>query len=340
MPADRPAGRILPVADILALLTYLREERTLMEARTELGLEWADLTATLDAVHGRLVPGGAASVADVEEHAGGVRRVRSDLPAFPDTGSLTEAEGLLLLLALETMAGNPVTYDPEAARSAARRVRALIPGDAVLHVPAPDDPIAPGVRESVREALDRRRALRIRYRDGADRVTEREVEPVLASARDRLAYVHAAEAPGEAGAGAAGGGGEGPVVKSFRLDRILNAEVLERPARRPRGFAFDPADPHGMAEAREWIRVELADGAGWVLNYETVLADDDGGLWLPADNRDRALDVLVALHPHLRAADPGDIRDVARRARRGLAHYAQRSAPDGAVHTRTTSEGD
>lgn len=337
MPADRSAATpILEPGAALALLTYLREPHTRMEAAAELDLPHDAIRATLDALHLRHVPGPVrgAVIAEVEDRPGGVHVVRSDLEGMPDTAPLTELEGLLLLLALETMEGEPLMYDPAVVASAAAKVRDLIPGDIVLHVPAPPEPIDPGVRDAVRDALDRGVALRIRYRDGSDHVTEREIEPVKASSRDRRTYVHATEPT------AAEGDGAEPVVKSFRIDRILAAEVVERRVRRPRGFDFDADDPHGLRDAETWIRVEIAEGAGWIRNYDPILEDDDGTLWLPADNRERALEILLRQHPDLRAVEPDDIRDVARRARAGLGKYARLPAPDSAENTPTTSEGD
>lgn len=323
-------GTVLDLPDILALTAYLRTPHTLTEAAAALNLVYRDITATLAAIDGRMTPDRRRTLFRMTEGDDRTVTVTSEVPGLPATGALTDLEGLVLLLGLETMADAPLTYDPDVVGAATARLRGLIDGDVIMHEPAPAPQLAHGVRDALQEALAARRCLRLRYRDGADRVSDRIVEPIAATNHGHRAYLHARDR--EQGAGTLDADGEPGAVKTFRFDRILAAEVTGQPvSAASRRTDIDAADPYGFGAATRWIRVTHDAEAAWVANYEPVLVDDDGA-WLPADNRDRALETLLRRYPHLRAADEVDRRDVARRARAGLRKYAQTLAPDGAVN--------
>jgi proteasome accessory factor C len=116
-------------------------------------------------------------------------------------------------------------------------------------------------------------------------------------------------------------------ARTFRIDRILGARMLDDPAApAPEG----PARPaFAPAETDPRVTLELAPSAGWVVETYPVEAVEVG-----ADGTIRATiavatpafleSLLVRLGPHGRVVDaPDDLRDAgARAARRALARYA------------------
>lgn len=120
----------------------------------------------------------------------------------------------------------------------------------------------PAVAGTVRDALVRRRALRIRYVKANDEVTERDVEPLQLVTEDEHTYLIAwcRSARDQ---------------RTFRLDRVLAAtelddEVVQRPT--PRDHAFVP-------DSGERVTIVLEGEARWVAEavpVEEVRDLDDG----------------------------------------------------------------
>lgn len=159
---------------------------------------------------------------------------------------LSTREAVALVAALRTLAANldPAEQPREAAEvastiealtaaaGAAARTAALVDVDLGASAPAL-------VRSTVVRALEDGRRLRLRYVSASDVVSVRDVDPVQLLTEDSRGYLVAFCQREQAG-------------RSFRLDRILGAELLD-----------DDADPH--PELRDGPTFRPAPGSGTVL---------------------------------------------------------------------------
>ena len=180
--------------------------------------------------------------------------------------SPAEASALLILLdSLETMPG---LVDGRAVRSAAEKIRAVTTSQAVGDA---EHTAEAGVASTVAEALAAKRKLRITYYSASsDTVSEREVDPASLFHQSGATYLRATDS------------GE---TKTFRLDRIQQAELLDVPSETP-GTDFDPADPFGMADQPQ-AKLLIHKDATWLADYWDIELEDAQaqGEWLPATMR-------------------------------------------------------
>ncbi|HEY8455555.1 MAG TPA: WYL domain-containing protein [Actinopolymorphaceae bacterium] len=187
---------------------------------------------------------------------------------------LTADEALGLLVALRVLRETVQVSEREVIDRVISRLE-----DAAGQVTGVSDRVAvrvdswedPEVRAVVREALDRRRRLHLRYWvPTRDETTERDVDPMRLVLADGWTYLegwcHRAED-----------------VRLFRLDRVAKAEILDAPATpppdaRPRDLSaglFQPSPDHALAT------LELEPAAAWVAEYypcEEVIEQSDGSL--------------------------------------------------------------
>ncbi|MDO5499838.1 MAG: WYL domain-containing protein, partial [Propionibacteriaceae bacterium] len=189
------------------------------------------------------------------------------------------------------------------------------------------DRIRIGVRaaeEPVREAISTALAGGVRLRlvyDSASRgrTTTRLVDPHSLRMRDGYAYLEAWSDPVD---------GTGAGWRSFRLDRIAQAEVTAEPAPPRPG---QPDSPHGwldrLSEAAEVV-LELAAPATWVAEYypiEESAPTSGGGLRVRLRVADPAWfrGLLLRLGAEARVVEPAGAGESARaEAVAALAHYA------------------
>ncbi|QUQ63358.1 helix-turn-helix transcriptional regulator [Kutzneria sp. CA-103260] len=177
---------------------------------------------------------------------------------------LTGAEATALLVALRALADTPGVADTDAVRRALAKVEAAAgaarPAGVVVGLAAPEAEATAEVREIVRDALNRGRALRIRYYTASrDEITERVVDPMRALLVEGRNYL-------EAWCRYAGD------VRLFRLDRIDAIEVLDEPAAPPpyaeptdvSAGLFRPEDGQQVAVLR------LEPDARWISEYYAV----------------------------------------------------------------------
>ncbi|GAA4813830.1 helix-turn-helix transcriptional regulator [Tomitella cavernea] len=192
---------------------------------------------------------------------------------------LTTPEASTLLLALGFLAEQPSSVMPAAVRSAMDKIEDAAresTADAAGPVPdgkAADVPVPsaadPAAADTVRDAVTRGRALRIRYYSATrDTWTHRVVDPVriqLAAGNSYLlAWCRLAEDE-----------------RKFRLDRIDSAEVLDAPSEPPSAELVDAlADFYDSATGLPQVRLAVASDCLWALDYFPMvdLADHpDGG---------------------------------------------------------------
>jgi proteasome accessory factor C len=177
---------------------------------------------------------------------------------------LTGAEATALLVALRALADTPGVADTDAVRRALAKVEAAAgaarPAGVVVGLAAPEAEATAEVREIVRDALNRKRALRIRYYTASrDEITERVVDPMRALLVEGRNYL-------EAWCRYAGD------TRLFRLDRIDAIEVLDEPAAPP-PYA-EPTDVSAglfRPEAGQQVAVlRLEPDARWISEYYAV----------------------------------------------------------------------
>lgn len=174
---------------------------------------------------------------------------------------------------------------------------------------------APEVAGTLRAALRDGRRVRIRYVDAADHATEREVDPWQILTGDERSYL-------QAWCHAVGG------ERLFRLDRVLEAQVLPSPVthRRDDAAAGAPATFRPRAD-HDRVVIELDGAARWVaeqLPVEETVDLPDGGFRVALRVGSTAWlhHLLLRVAEHVRAVEPPELADdVARSARAALEHY-------------------
>jgi proteasome accessory factor C len=186
---------------------------------------------------------------------------------------LTGAEATALLVALRALAETPGVADTDAVRRALAKVEAAAgqaqPAGVVVGLTAPEAEATAEVRETVRDALSRRRALWIRYYTASrDEITERTVDPMRALLVEGRNYLEAWCRYAQD-------------VRLFRLDRIDAIEVLDEPAAPP-PYA-EPTDVSAglfQPEANQrTATLVLEPDARWISEYYAVdeVTELDGG---------------------------------------------------------------
>jgi proteasome accessory factor C len=175
----------------------------------------------------------------------------------------TPSDALRLVLTLDAVV-RVLGDELPALRSAVTKVRRAlgVPDGAVEVVePAPTGPVV-----ALRRALADERRVRLRYRArGADDASTREVDPLALHVLDGAWYLQAHDH----------GVGE---LRAFRLDRVVDLEVLDRP--RTTAVPPDLPPPRYHPGPDDLVVVlDLAPGARWVA--DAVVADradahDDG----------------------------------------------------------------
>ncbi|HEV7451077.1 MAG TPA: YafY family protein [Pseudonocardiaceae bacterium] len=180
---------------------------------------------------------------------------------------LSGAEATALVVALRALAETPGVVDAGAVRRALAKIEAAAgQADGVVVGLATREEAA---LAAVRDALDRRHALRIRYYTASrDTVGERTVDPMRLLLLEGHSYL-------EAWCRSAEG------VRLFRLDRIEHVATLEEPAAPPpHARPTDVSAGLFRAQPDQQVAVlTLAADARWVAEYYPVeeLTEGEGG---------------------------------------------------------------
>ncbi|MFH5823293.1 helix-turn-helix transcriptional regulator [Georgenia sp. AZ-5] len=313
------------VTRLLALVTYLRERpgAPVAEVAAHFGTTEAQVLADVNLLWVSGTPGYLPDdlidfSAEALDHG---ELTLTESRGMDRPLRLSSGEALSLLVALRSLAelaertpGLGAERDAigsAVAKLAAATGRAAEQASSVqVHVRA-DAP--PGTLATVRRAIDERKRLHLRYVSAADVVTERDVDPVElrsdGTAWSVRAWCHRARG-----------------ARSFRLDRVLAADLLDVPA----GEHPDLA-PEAPWEDGRPVTLELAPQARWVAEHtpvEDVTDLPDGGLRVRLRVGDPAWvsNLLLSLGPAVRSVDPpGLAHDVAARARDALEAYAHLS---------------
>lgn len=237
---------------------------------------------------------------------------------------LTADEALALVVALRTLANIPGLEERDAlnralvklAGAAGAAVDGGVEGAAEERVQVSVEAEA-RMLATVRDAVDRRRRLHLAYHVPArDERTERDVDPMRVLLAEGRPYLEGWCRRVEA-------------VRLFRLDRIVDVQVLDLPSEPPA-----EAQPRDLSEglfqpspADETVTLALAPTARWVADYypcEEVTEREDGELVVRLRTPDTGWvrRLVLGLGPAGQVLDPPSLADqVEADARAALAAY-------------------
>jgi proteasome accessory factor C len=229
-------------------------------------------------------------------------RALSALPGIADSGAVERA-----LAKLEASAGS----------SAAGIDRVAVAGAADGGAGGEAGPGARQVADRVREALTSGRRLHIDYWVPArDEVTSRDVDPIRIRTADSATYL-------------IGWCRRVDDLRTFRLDRILEARVLDQPADPPADAAAGAPDSSLFTPAPDdrAVTFALQPAGRWVIDYYPVEAveehaDGIATVTLKARDEEWVRRLALALGGAGRLLDPPDLVDAVQvAARAALAAY-------------------
>lgn len=281
------AGAKGQVGRLLTLVPYLysqADDVRLDKAAADLGVEEKQLVRDLQVLFMCGLPGGYPDdLIDVDIDAltepDGDRVIRISNADYLDRQlRLTPIEATAVIVALRALRGGAVAAATKEVvdRTLAKLEQAAAEGAAASVDPG-EEPVDTSLVQihaaiATAIAIDQGRQVRIDYWVPArDEESSRVIDPrALVSIRDIEyldAWCHTAEAP-----------------RSFRLDRIRGAEVLETPVATDPEDGASAEDAAGLLERTDYgtvVRVRLAPEARWVGEYYSVIDPvelADGGL--------------------------------------------------------------
>lgn len=174
---------------------------------------------------------------------------------------LTGSEATALLVALRALAETPGLLDTDAVRRAIAKIESAAgqaqPSGVVVGLGVREGEATAHTRGVVQQALQARRALRIRYYTASrDEITERTVDPMRLLIVQAVGYLEAWCRRAED-------------VRLFRLDRIDDVRVLDEPAAPPpTARPTDLSDGVFSAKPEQPVaELVLAPDARWVAEY-------------------------------------------------------------------------
>lgn len=312
------------VPRMLALVPYLRSHpgTTLANAAQVFGVTEDDIVADVGLLnHWCCLPGGAGG-AYIDIGLIGDELHVAEPQMLDAPMRLTADEATALLVAARALADIPGLADRDVLERAIEKVEsAILPGAARPHVDVVAVPHGqPAVMESVKHALDFHRALRIDHVTAArDELSTRVIDPVRLELHDGHAYLHAWCR--RAGA-----------MRSFRVDRIRSAELLDEPANPPAQELLTrlPAATPGSftMEGNERVVVDLAASRRWLadsLRWDSATERSDGGLRLVlyVASRSWLTTVILSAGGLATVAEPADLAaEVRALAAEALGAYA------------------
>ncbi|HEX7659818.1 MAG TPA: WYL domain-containing protein [Pseudonocardiaceae bacterium] len=231
---------------------------------------------------------------------------------------LTAAEATALLVALRALADTPGVVDSEAVSRTIAKIEAAVgeaqPTGVVVGLAMRETEETAKTGATVRDALSRGRALRIRYYTASrDAVTDRTIDPMRMLLLDGRGYLEAwcRNAQG---------------VRMFRLDRIDAVTVLDEPAApppyaRPQDYSTSLYPP-APDQSEAWLL--LNPDARWIAEYYPVeelieLAGDRARVRMRYSDRSWLVRLVLGHSGDVLVESPADVRaEVVARAREAL----------------------
>ncbi|MGN6523073.1 MAG: helix-turn-helix transcriptional regulator [Actinomycetes bacterium] len=328
------------LARLLALVPYLiaRPGVSVATAASDFGISEARLIDDLELLFVCGLPGHLPDDLIDATFEGGVITV-SNADTLARPLRLTGDEAVALLSGLQVLAELP-GGDPDTDELVTRllvklqEATAAVAPVAGLAIAAPDAvgdagptgeaaAVAESTLRTLRGALERQRALRMRYFvPSRDELTDRVVDPMRLLVVDGRTYLEAWSRGVEA-------------VRIFRTDRIESVVELDEPSRPP-GEARPRDIDAGVFQAGPGARVVTLDvtaGARWVAEYypsQVVSELPDGGLRISLATHDLAWVVRLVLRSAGAArvvAPPEAVQAVGEAAAAGLASLADSAGP-------------
>src|SRR4051794_3391042 len=321
------SGAIDHLPRLLALVPWLlsHPDTPVTEVAREFGVTEQQIRIDLDLLWMCGLPGyGPGDLMDVVWDEDRVSLSNADTIARPLR--LAADEALALVAALRALLGLPGLVETTAVESALAKLEAaaggVVAGDEVgVAVDAVTDP---QVVATVADALAGGRQVHLSYWVPArDEATERDVDPIRMFTSEGASYVvgwcHLVDD-----------------VRTFRLDRVLAARLLDSTAEVPadvrrRGLdagLFEPAADDRL------VTLDLEPQGRWVADYhpcEDVTERPDGGAVVRLRARDDAWvrRLALGLAGHGRLVDPPDLAaDVRLAAQEALRGYGQPALKD------------
>ena len=257
------------VDELLAVVPYFSQHRSMTEAATELAIPFARIRAIVEQIADFDQPGLLGVRAfEVDYRNSFDVRIRPQATVLSQPRALTAEEIATLLLILETIEDSAATTSSEAAQTAATKLRSALGTNVpIIDSTAADDGKSFSYSEQIYAALHQRKVLKVRYRNASGQVTVRELDCVNVYTVESTTYLRAVDRAQEDNR-----------QKSFRVDRLEAAEVLDTPAGFHRPEPVDIRDPHAFgAEAgtSEWASVLIDADATWIADYEPVFFTED-----------------------------------------------------------------
>jgi proteasome accessory factor C len=276
---------------LLALVPWLlsHPDTAVSDVAKEFGVTEAQIRADVNLLWMCGLPGyGPGDLIDVEWR--GDRVTLSNAETIERPLRLTPDEALALISALRALSGVPGIVSTAAIDRALAKLEGAAGGttaaDKVVVASAPS--ADSGVVMTITDALARSRRVHLRYWVPArDEATERDVDPIRLFTSDATAYLsgwcHGVED-----------------LRTFRIDRVLEATLLDEPIDVPddvRARALD-AELFRPSSDDRLVTFSLDPAARWAADYyqcEEVEERGDGGLVVKLRSRDDAWARRLAL---------------------------------------------
>jgi proteasome accessory factor C len=269
---------------LLALVPWLlaHPDTAVADVAKEFGVAEAQIRADVNLLWMCGLPGyGPGDLIDVEWR--GDRVTLSNAETIQRPLRLTPDEALALISALRALSGVPGIVSTAAIDRALAKLESAAGGTTATDkvVIAPTSSADTAVVTTITDALARSRRVHLRYWVPArDEATERDVDPIRLFTSDATAYLsgwcHAVED-----------------LRTFRLDRVLEATLLDEPAHVPddvRARAFD-AELFTPSSEDRLVTLSLDPAARWAADYyqcDEIEERGDGGLVVKLRARDDA----------------------------------------------------
>ncbi|WP_275042178.1 helix-turn-helix transcriptional regulator [Corynebacterium vitaeruminis] len=256
---------------MLAVVPYFSQHRSMTEAATELAIPFARIRAIVEQIADIDQPGLLGVRAfEVDYRNNFDVRIRPQATVLSQPRALTAEETATLLLILETIEDSAAATSSEAAQTAATKLRSALGTNVpIIDSTAAEDGKAFAFAEQIYSALHQRKVLKVRYRNASGQVSVRELDCVNVYTVESTTYLRAVDRAQE-----------DSHQKSFRVDRLEAAEVLDIPAAFHRPEPVDIRDPHAFGAetgTSEWASVLIDADATWIADYEPVFFTGDEG---------------------------------------------------------------
>jgi proteasome accessory factor C len=313
-PVSAPAR----LSRLLALVPWLaaHDGVTLDEAADHFGISAAQLEKDLWLLVCSGLPGhGPDDLVDIQFWDDGRIHVL-DPQTLARPMRLTPDEVMSLLVGLRLLRQVPGDHDRAALDSAMAKLEraagelAQAAGRVTVAVDVPAE-----VADLVERAVRERRALTITYAGAArDEVSSRTVDPMRVLVADGRTYLEGWCRLAEA-------------VRTFRLDRILSADLLDEPAVPPADARPVDLDDGGLRPSSATVTLDLDPQAAWVVDVHPVLSSQplaDGGIRavLPVGDPQWVVRLVLGLGGAARVLEPPEVAVAVREgARAALAAY-------------------